>query len=242
MLDARAFRSLVAYRLGLIRHLFIHIPKNAGVSIHRAPELRWCMIRPDMWCLRDEQYRRGLVDSMSKVGFPRTGAAHARWRDVREDVRESLQAVAILRNPWSRTVSRYRFANTTAEARGQPKPFVSFEAFLEDRHENGIRPFYWHRAIRGWYPQVDYVTDETGKLRADMLRFEHLNVDTAAYFGLSQSVRPRNATVGSAQMRWQDYYTAQTIDIVADWYAADIEMFGFDFETSAQRNYWKNNE
>ena len=38
--------------------------------------------------------------------------------------------------------------------------------------------------------------------------------------------------------RYQDIYTSETIQIVADWYKDDIDQWGFDFDTSAQKNYW----
>ena len=37
---------------------------------------------------------------------------------------------------------------------------------------------------------------------------------------------------------YQDLYNEKTIQIVADWYKDDIEMWGYDFDTGAQRNYW----
>ena len=37
---------------------------------------------------------------------------------------------------------------------------------------------------------------------------------------------------------YQDVYTDKTIQIVADWYKADIDMFGYDFDTGAQKNMW----
>ncbi|WP_306461210.1 hypothetical protein [Shimia sediminis] len=160
-------------------------------------------------------------------------------RDIKTDVRARLQPVAIVRNPWARTVSRFRFAKMAAE-KGSPwagTPPDSFEAFLENRHVDGGRPYFWHRAIRGWYPQVDYVTDESGAIAADVLRQEEMDHDVPAYFGLDQPIARRNVTTG-AKSNWQSYYTPSTIQIVADWYASDIDTFGFDFDTGATRNYW----
>ena len=39
---------------------------------------------------------------------------------------------------------------------------------------------------------------------------------------------------------YMDIYTPETIQLVADWYKADIDMWGYDFDTGAQKNIWVN--
>ena len=59
----------------------------------------------------------------------------------------------------------------------------------------GCEEFMWHRAVRGWYPAFDHVSDEKGeKVKCDILRFEHYNEDTKLYLGLLQNPNPRNVT------------------------------------------------
>ena len=70
----------------------------------------------------------------------------------------------------------------------------SFEHFLEERFDWGGKEFYWHRAIRGWFPAVDHVCDTSGTLVCDMMRFEHLNDDLCAYFDVDEMSRARNVT------------------------------------------------
>jgi hypothetical protein len=229
-------RAVLAWKLGRARWIFIHIPKNAGVSLRKAPELSGRLIGVEPWFLKSRDYKRDLLAFMTERG-EHHGFQHARWRDIRPEVTAQLAAVAVVRNPWARTVSRWRFARTAMD-RGRAEASYAapeFEAFLEERHVYGALPYYWHRAIRGWYPQVDYVTDETGTLRADVLRLERLSVEAPRYFGLSDPPPPRNrSTAESAD--WRSHYTPRTIQIVADWYARDIAFFGFDFDTAATRN------
>jgi len=233
----RELRAILAWRLGLAKWMFIHIPKNAGVAIAKHPELANSMVRADPYFHVSRDYTRDLARVMAEQG-EHHGFQHARWRDIREDVRTRLQPVAIVRNPWARVVSRYRFAQTAVDHSKASADYAaqSFEAFLEERHEYGNRPYYWHRAIRGWYPQADYVTDEAGALKADILRQEGLGDEATRYFNLKNPPRPRNVSTRDKGARYQDYYTDTTIQIVADWYAKDIEMFGFDFDTAATRN------
>ena len=233
----RELRAKLGVRLGLAKWLFIHIPKNAGVSIAKHRELYWRMARVEAPFLPSRAYLRELLQVMDAAG-EHHGIQHARWRDAHPDVRRKLQPVAVVRNPWARSVSRYRFARPAIENGKAAPGYVpnSFEALLEERHQYGNRPFYWHRAIRGWYPQADYVTDETGRIVAELLRQENLEEEAARYFGLKTPLRRRNVSTSGQGRSYADYYTAKTIQIVADWYEKDIELFGFDFDTPARRN------
>jgi len=57
--------------------------------------------------------------------------------------------------------------------------------------------------------------------------FEERNVTAIKKFGGNKEVQ-----------NYKDLYTKETIQIVADWYQKDIEYWGFDFDTSATKNYW----
>jgi hypothetical protein len=167
------------------------------------------------------------------------GIEHARWRDLDPSYTARHPAFAVVRNPWDRVVSRYFFAKKVIEVEGKEnKDYAdvsSFEAFLEERHKWGNQPYMWHRAIRGWYPAFDYVTDEQENIRCDIIRFEKLNGELCRYFGLLSMTRARNVT-GLNTGTYRDLYNDKTRQIVADWYKKDIDTWGFDFDTSATRN------
>ena len=95
----------------------------------------------------------------------------------------------------------------------------------------------WHRAIRGWYPAYDYVTDKDGNVKCDIMRFENLNEDLCSYFKVPEMSRARNVTALNPGS-YRDLYTEKTIQLVADWYAKDIETFGYDFDSGPTKNYW----
>lgn len=226
------------------RKLFIHIPKNGGMTIRRNPTIRQQIIpcTPDVH--KSREYTNGLEQKMQQTGDD-LGYEHARWRDLRPDVRDNFKAFAIVRNPWSRVVSRYFFAKKVIEVEEDSNVYgqknyadvSSFEAFLEERHKWGDEEYMWHRAVRGWYPAYDHVCDDNGKVRCDILRFENYNEDVRCYFGLLTNPPPRNVT-GLLKDTYQSVYNEKTIQIVADWYKKDIDYWGFDFDSSARKNYW----
>lgn len=237
-MNLRTLRAYFDYFVGNAEYLFIHIPKNAGVSMRKSDLLQGKMVGAEPRFHRSREYTQRLTEVMKAAG-EHHGYHHARLIDIDPRVRARLQPVAVIRNPWSRVVSRYRFAQSVVEQGGVSAAYVgdSFEAFLEERHTFGNREFYWHRAVRGWYPQVDYVVNEQGALAADLLRQEDLGSEAMRYFGLPEQPRRRNVSTGERKP-YQAFYDAKTIQIVADWYAKDIETFGFDFDSAATRNVY----
>jgi len=228
--------------------LFIHIPKNGGMSIRKNQQIRRQVLLAGPDNHKNREYTRGLEEKMAHTK-DHQGYEHARWRDWRKDLRDTHTGVAIVRNPWDRVCSRYMFAKKVMEYEGtQPENYAdtsSFEAFLEERHKWGGVEYMWHRAIRGWYPAFDHVSDEEGNNRCDILRFENYNYDVKLYFGLLSDIEPRNVTrvpndkgKTGYGISYKDIYTKETIQIVADWYQKDIDYWGFDFDTGATRNYW----
>ncbi|MBN1912399.1 MAG: sulfotransferase family 2 domain-containing protein [Pirellulales bacterium] len=232
----REIRAYIDYYTGRAKYLFVHIPKNAGVSIRKSVELQGRLVGAEPRFHRSRAYTRELLRVMRENG-EHHGYHHARLVDIHPSVRHRLQPVAVIRNPWSRVVSRFRFALLTMDQGNAPPDYAprTFDRFLEERHLYGDKEYYWHRAVRGWYPQVDYVEDEEGQLGAHLLRQENLGEESTRYFGLSEAPPRRNVTGGKAKP-YQAYYTPKTIQVVADWYARDVNTFGFDFDSAATRN------
>ncbi|MBO6891891.1 MAG: sulfotransferase family 2 domain-containing protein [Roseibium sp.] len=218
------------------KRLFIHIPKNGGMAIREAAQLDGTLVIANRRRLKSRKYADGLKNHMAKTGG-NPGYEHARLRDVDLSVRKATRAFAIVRNPWSRTVSRFKFSLQTRDHGTQKPAFTpdAFETFLEERHVWGNEAYFWHRAVSGWYPQQDYVVDERGEIAVDLLRQEHLSREIQTYLGFEGELNRRNVSKASSA-DYRDLYTPRTIQIVADWYGVDIDRFGFDFDTPATRN------
>lgn len=216
---------------------FIHIPKNGGMTIRNSPQLmgRITISTPNNHI--SPEYTKNLENTMRRDG-EHHGHQHARWRDLKDTIRNNGTCFSVIRNPWSRVVSRYTFSELAHKngSKYAPQSF-SFEEFLEQRHEFGGKEFYWHRAIKGWYLQKDYVTDIDGNLKVDILRLEHLNDDVSKYFDINFTDRRRNRS-NVDKIDYRSFYNDETKQIVADWYAEDIDFFGFTFDSAATKNIW----
>ena len=220
--------------------MFIHVPKSAGSMIRHYFKFESYIqiLEADKSKHKTPEYTKALDTCMQRIGDD-SGHIHARWRDLKSFYK-SLTCFAVVRNPWSRVASRYYFAKQVIEREGRSPSYAdvsSFDAFLEERYKWGEVEFMWHRAVRGWCPTVDYVCDVKDNLKCDMLRFENLDEDLCSYFNIKEEFPKRNTTK-TYNGDYKKIYTPETIQIVADWYKKDIDMWGYDFDTGAQKNYW----
>lgn len=160
---------------------------------------------------------------------------HDRWRDVPRDIRYIHQSFAVIRNPWARMVSRYVMGIPTSNTNDHGTTWNTFEEFLETRYVWTDKQ--WNDPIRSWNTQYDYVCDENDVVRCDVLRLEFIDDELSPYLNLNTPYIVRE-NIGDYTRNYQDYYNnEQTIQIVADWYEQDIDYWGFDFDTSATKNY-----
>jgi hypothetical protein len=220
--------------------IFIHIPKNGGMTIRHSPQLKNKIVVAGQNTHVNKTYTQELHAKMKSLG-DHHGNEHTPWRYINEGITSTFRAFAIARNPWDRVVSRYFFAKKVIEVEKKvPASYAdvsSFEAFLEERHKWGSSKYMWHRAVRGWYPTAFHVTNKYGELKCDMLSFENYNAEVCAYFGIPEMSRARNVTALN-KGTYQSVYTPKTIQIIADWYKDDINMFGYDFDSGPTKNTW----
>jgi len=215
---------------------FIHIPKNGGMTIRHSPHLKGKITLSTPNNHITPEYTKRLKAQMVKYG-EHHGNEHARWRDLKENIRNG-ECFAVIRNPWSKVVSRYTYSELAHKNGSKYAPMsFTFEEFLEQRHEFGNLEFFWHRAIKGWFQQKDHVTDDQGNLKVDILRLDHLDEDISKYFNISVDMNVRNLS-NVSNHNYKDFYNDSTKRIVADWYAEDIEFFGFTFDGGATKNIW----
>lgn len=161
--------------------------------------------------------------------------AHARYLDI-ETRYDSY--FTIIRNPWDRMVSKWLYSIQAIDEWGIPYKVNSLEEYVSEqslfRYKH--KDFTWFTTIENWFDQVTYIEDENGNIVTDNLRFEYFNDDIKKYLGVEPLwLRPSKLKTKD----YKEYYNSKTIQLVADLYKRDIEIFGFDFDTSATKNYWE---
>lgn len=198
-------------------HHFIHIPKNGGMAIRSAL-----------------QNRGGVV---------LTDEFHFRYVDVINPENQHLQFFCVVRNPWSRTASRFQYAKQRASTWSTEDPRriyienASFEDFVKDRiiFDGKFAPSKpWLGPLNSWFNQLLWIKDEKNNVSCDCLRFENLNADLSGYFQEHLELPSHNVTPNAVDYR--TLYTSELVDEVTEFFADDIAYFGFDFESSARQN------
>jgi hypothetical protein len=199
------------------KYHFIHIPKNGGTSVRTALA------------------QRGDVS----LGNP----FHSRYVDVVPDLGKELRYFCVVRNPWSRTASRYVFAkqNALRWPRNDPrKRYIekaSFEDYVREQRifeipEHPGKP--WMGPMNSWFNQLEWIADENQIVRCDCLRLERLENDLETYFG--ESIKLTRENTSKDRYNYRDMYSHHLIELVGETFQRDIDYFGFTFEGSATKN------
>lgn len=199
------------------KYHFIHIPKNGGNSV------------------------RAALKRMPEVSVSRP--YHYRYVDIADEVGRDLQFFCIVRNPWSRTASRYNFAkqNCVKWANDDPRRiYIEHATFGDYVRDKKILPIPghpgkpWMGPMNSWFNQLEWITDEQGNVACDSLRLEYLDEDLSAYF--RKRILPKKRNVTRTSYDYREMYTSDLIEIVAQAFSEDIDYFGFDFEGAAKLN------
>lgn len=200
-----------------IKYHFIHIPKNGGNSVRSALKRR----------------------SDVSVSNP----FHYRYVDIADKVGRDLRFFCIVRNPWSRTASRFNFAkqNSIGWPSDDPRRLyiadATFEDFVKDQRIFSIpdhpdQP--WMGPMNSWFNQLEWVRDEENRVVCDCLRLECLDEDMSIYFGDSIRIPRKNVT--KDRYDYRTLYTDELAEVVAITFQDDIDYFGFNFDGTATKN------
>lgn len=208
--------------------IFFHVAKVAGLSIREV--LSEYAQEPEVFKMRRPPKLLGdrlnpLYEMWESV------VIHVRARDAKKELPEEVfnkfYKFAFVRNPWDWQVSMYHFLlkETTNIKYELIKSMNSFEEYLE-----------WVIHTDNPYPkratklQHEMVTDDHGNLIVDFVgRYETLAQDfghVCQVLNLPTSLPHLNQ---SGHRDYRSYYNDRTKRMVAEYYQADIELFGYTF-------------
>lgn len=190
--------------------IFLHIPKNAGTAITDAKGMNFTHIGhhfPDFY----------------QNNFP------YEWKNYTK--------FAVVRNPWDRVVSNYEYGRMaeshwhSVSCKSQYGAHPDYQhlsnlTFKETLHIfKGKRDFLKHQ---GWEAQHPYVYDKDSILLLDhVFKLDELKVNED-FQKLVPNLTHKNKS-DKKHNSYRDYYDDDTIEIVAEIYTKDIELFKFEF-------------
>lgn len=174
----------------------------------------------------DHAYRPRLGRKPPHAPASRVAAAFPReWATYRK--------LAVVRNPWDRTVSDYYWR--TQRLRRPPSFARYVEALAAGRDLGGVVPLAFHDNWPLYTINDRVVADELVRfeaLSADLARAcRHLELDWDGWLPRSKGGhRPRRpGAAGSSGVVYRDHYTPELARLVAGLYAPEIERFGYRF-------------
>jgi hypothetical protein len=179
--------------------IFIHINKTAGTSIGKVLGLR-------------EKQHLTVQEVRNRVGVKN-------WNNS--------YTIAFVRNPWDRMVSYYRYRVKTPQ-KGTHKIEIDFKEWIIKVFQDRDPRYYDYPKM--FMPQVDWLKDEFGDIEIDFIgRFETIEKDfkeLCKELDVQLELPHLNKT---KQVPYQKYYDEETRQIVAEYFAEDIETFGYSF-------------
>ncbi len=184
---------------------FMHLPKTGGTSVRAA-------LGPDF--AHVGRFKEPHIDVAA-------AAAHfgQRWDDA--------FTFGFVRNPWDRIVSLFHHRNRGLRERSQRDVHKVFRDFMLAKTENLTQ---LHRPKPAWLALGDgerILVDFVG-------RFEHLRQDfqhVCSALDVKHKLPRRN--VSQRAEDWRPYYDDATAAFVEQFYACDVEHFGYGFDDYA---------
>ena len=186
--------------------IFIHIPKNAGLSI--------CY---SLFGNTGGSHRK--IKDYQDVFSKRTFKEYYKFTFVR--------------NPWDRLVSTYFFLKkgglTEEDALWYSEnldQFNDFESFVKEwlTLDNINSSLHFQ-------PQYSYLETAEGNLEIDFIgKFENIEADflkVTKKLGIERSLKKTNAS--NREKDYRSYYNEETKDIVFEIYKKDIQLFKYEF-------------
>lgn len=189
--------------------IFVHIPKCAGISVNKA-------------LFGNLAGGHTTLEHYLNIYEPKNILSYFKF--------------TIVRNPWDRVVSAYHFL----QQGGMNQPdktfyqqelakFSNFEDFVKNwlRYPENLKKYHHFQT------QSHYILDKHNKVPLDFIGYlENIDKDFAHICKKMNIKATLPNSNQSKRNNYQDYYSNETRDIVAEVYKQDIELLGYDFNNS----------
>lgn len=229
--------------------LFIHIPKTAGTSMEHALIPLACGGK-SLRALSEEELTRHALPGGKRM--PTTGTYRVRGGVVQhecvayfQDLGEldGREIVSVVRNPYDRALSEIFYLLRLFPAAAD---IFRGPTWADDLKAYAAYDGYLAHDLKAC--QIDWLMDREEQLRCDrILRFETLDTDwlkLCADWGLDDVPLPHANAVGRS-IPWWEYYDEEAARAIAEKYARDFELLGYDTAlpvtdetTKRQRTLW----
>ena len=215
--------------------LFVWIPKTAGTSLDHVFRHKW----------RGQRYGRKRYGGKPIEAFPNAGIAcfgHysiEALRDhgvVSQDYLDRAFVFAFVRNPWARIASFAAHAAWRHGYRGRQRPFMKcLDEYCQAIESRRMCRLGLYNACRGstLQPQSKWLFDRDGAPIVPprhVYRYEEFGPswrDICRHAGQRQWKLPRLKSFPHPHYR--ECMTAWHHDVIEEWYADDIERYGYEF-------------
>lgn len=180
--------------------IFVHINKTAGTSIGKAIGL-------------PVKHHQTAKEIIAVIGMDKWNSAYK---------------FTLVRNPWDKVVSHYEYRRKRNKTEVATRN-ISFLEWVKKTYGPEKDSFFYNNP-KAFQAQVEWLKDNENKISVDFVgKFESINKDfnhIACVIGLDAKLPHLNA---SKRRAYQSYYDDETMEIVANWFAEDIEVFGYSF-------------
>ena len=203
------------------KYIFIHIPKCAGTSIAsylNDYENKSYLVKFFNYCSIKIGIKKKIVfnSSFNPIIFPKLIHDHEKAGQLRKiigiNIYNQYFKFCFVRNPWSRSLSRYNYFNSVSKFK------ISFKDFL----------------LRDFQPQKERISDSKGNIIVDFIgRYENFEDDLKEIlFKIDIEFKKEKLPHSNKTKIIKDYrkhYNEECFSIVKDKYFEDIKFFNYKF-------------
>lgn len=133
---------------------------------------------------------------------------------------------AVVRNPWDKVVSQYFHRKKTDQI--DKEDSIEFNDWVKLAY--GEQDLKYYNNPKMFLPHYDWISDRENKILVNFIcRFENLSQDFDYVCNQINKKAELPHLKASKRGNYRDYYEADTREIVASWFAKDIQNFNYQF-------------